>query len=77
MNLHIYNKAERFFMTSSFLFHTYNTRVFMTYSFLLYIKVLHKVFFPSKNNIMNLLTDKTTDRHGGVPPFIGFGNILW
>ena len=48
MNLHIYNKAEIFFMTSSFLFHTYNTRVFMTYSFLLYRKVLHKVFFLPK-----------------------------
>ena len=47
MNLYIYIKAEIFFVTRSFLFHTYHTRVFMTKLFLLlkYRKVLQQCFF--------------------------------
>ena len=78
MALHIYTKAERAFMTNSFHFHTYNTRVFMTKSFLLYKKVLHKGFSPSKNIIMKLLTNKTTDRHRDILPVVGGGGaMLW
>ena len=46
MAQHIYTEAERFFMKMSFIFHTYQTRIFVTYSFLFYNKgKFYNVYF--------------------------------
>ena len=76
MALHIYTKAERVFMTRSFLFHIYQTRTFMTHSFLLYNKgIVYNIrcYFPFRLVIVKLLTNKETDRHRRVPLIMGGG----
>ena len=70
------HQGRNIFMTRSFLFHTYNKIVFMTKSFLLYRKVLHRGFFPNTKIITKLLTNKTTDRHICVPTVRGGSAIL-